>query len=99
MAIIVSFRIVRSYKTIRNSWFSDIELFQSRLTKITGMGTLQIQKQIAAMTVGTRALINSKSGLIPSFPKEELSNPYPAGLGALAMTVNPPPTTAPATKA
>ena len=48
-------------------------------------------------TVGTNAPRNSPSGLIPSGPKLPRRMEYPAGLGALAMTVRPPPTTAPAT--
>ena len=48
--------------------------------------------------VGISAYKKSLIGLIPSGPNESFSIPKPAGLGALAITVKPPPATAPATK-
>ena len=52
-----------------------------------------------AMLVGIKAHRNSLMGLIPSTPKLSPNIPNPAGLGAFAITVNPPPETAPATRA
>jgi hypothetical protein len=49
---------------------------------------------IAAMTVGKNAPANNPIGKIaPS--KKRPSSAWPAGFGAFAITVNPPPTTAP----
>ena len=50
------------------------------------------------MTVGTRAASASFAGETPPLKKRPRIA-CPAGLGALAMTVNPPPVTAPATTA
>lgn len=52
-----------------------------------------------AIKVGRNAALKSPIGLIPSGPNFDCKMEKPAGLGALAMTVNPPPATAPATKA
>jgi len=55
-------------------------------------------KHIPMMMVGMRAPIANFPGLTP--PSKYLPRIYwPAGLGALAMTVRPPPVTAPATTA
>ena len=47
-----------------------------------------------AINVGMRADLNSLTGLIPSGPNFNRRMENPAGFGALAMTVNPPPDTA-----
>ena len=59
------------------------------------------RNQIHAMAtrVGPRAATKRPSGLMPSSPKLDFRMPKPAGFGALAMTVRPPPATAPATSA
>jgi len=49
------------------------------------------------MVVGMAAT-SKPNGLIPSLPKVPLRIPKPAGLGALAITVSPPPATAPETR-
>jgi hypothetical protein len=48
------------------------------------------------ITVGTSAAKNRPSGEIPASPKRDARMLCPAGLGALAITVKPPPLTAPA---
>jgi len=53
---------------------------------------------MAIIIVGTKAPNNNLIGAI-SFPKYFDSKFWPAGLGAFAITVNPPPVTAPATTA
>ena len=53
----------------------------------------------AAMIVGGNAPNKSPKGLMPVSPKVPFKIPKPAGFGALAITVNPPPVTAPATNA
>ena len=50
------------------------------------------------MIVGIRAPANNNTGFTPCV-KNLLRIDCPAGLGALAMTVKPPPVTAPATTA
>ena len=55
-------------------------------------------KHIPKMIVGIRAPIASFPGLTPP-SKYRPRIDWPAGLGALAMTVRPPPVTAPATTA
>src|SRR5688572_13836830 len=56
------------------------------------------RKQSAAIRVGTAAPAKSPIGRIESL-KNRLSKDAPAGFGAFAITVRPPPTTAPATTA
>ena len=51
-----------------------------------------------ATNVGGNAATNSPKGWIESSSNDSLSMAKPAGLGALAMTVRPPPVTAPATR-
>jgi hypothetical protein len=51
------------------------------------------------MMVGVNAPSNSPPGAMPSWPKAGERIDWPAGFGALAMTVNPPPITAPETTA
>ena len=58
---------------------------------------LRVQKQSPAISVGIKAATKSIKGLIPSLPKNSFKIENPAGLGALAIIVNPPPVTAPAT--
>ena len=41
---------------------------------------------------------NKPRGLMPFSPKESFRRLFPAGFGALAITVSPPPDTAPATR-
>jgi hypothetical protein len=53
----------------------------------------------AMIIVGTIAASTSPLGEMPSFPKAGARIDCPAGFGALAITVNPPPVTAPATTA
>ena len=50
-----------------------------------------------ATIVGTILFFSKPTGEIPSSPKESFKIPKPAGFGALAITVKPPPATAPAT--
>ena len=59
------------------------------------------QKNTIATIVGGSAPRNNPSGLMPSFSNTFAlcKIPMPAGFGALAITVNPPPATAPATRA
>jgi hypothetical protein len=59
------------------------------------------QKKTIAIKVGGIAPSKRPTGLIPVPSKalEDCRIPAPAGFGALAMTVNPPPVTAPATRA
>lgn len=56
-------------------------------------------KQIAATSVGGVAAARRPRGEMPSSPKLSFRIPKPAGFGALAMTVRPPPVIAPATRA
>ena len=56
-------------------------------------------KQAAATAVGCKAPIKSPPADTLSSGNFPLSSERPAGLGALAITVKPPPTTAPATRA
>ena len=51
-----------------------------------------------AMTVGSKAPTANHTGMTPP-SKNRLRIDWPAGFGALAMTVNPPPVTAPSTTA
>lgn len=57
------------------------------------------KRQLARMTVGRNAPTKSQKGWMPSGPKNFDRIDCPAGFGALAMSVNPPPLTAPATTA
>ena len=57
-----------------------------------------MRKNKPAIRVKGSAAAAKNKGLTPSPPKEGLKMPYPTGLGALAITVSPPPVTAPATK-
>src|SRR4051812_5460296 len=52
-----------------------------------------------AIAVGSNAASSKRTGLIPADPKRPRKIEKPAGFGALAMTVKPPPATAPATSA
>ena len=52
----------------------------------------------SATSVGPSAPANSQMGLTAS-SKERASRVWPAGFGALAITVQPPPVTAPLTTA
>ena len=51
-----------------------------------------------AIIVGSNAAFKRPNGEIPFLPKFSLRIPKPAGFGALAITVRPPPVTAPATR-
>ena len=57
-----------------------------------------MRKTTTAISVGPMAPASSPRGEIPS-SKKRPSNAWPAGFGAFAITVNPPPTTAPCTMA
>ena len=50
------------------------------------------------MNVGGSAATSSPKGRIASSSNDPLSMEKPAGFGALAMTIRPPPVTAPATR-
>ena len=52
-----------------------------------------------ATIVGNAAAKNKYNGLTFSFGKNDFSSDIPAGFGALAITVKPPPVTAPETTA
>jgi hypothetical protein len=53
-------------------------------------------KQAPTMTVGMIAATNSPSGETPPSPNSLPKIACPTGFGAFAITVNPPPVTAPA---
>lgn len=72
--------------------------FEGHRPSVLKTGNVQSKNRMAATTVGTSAPSSSPDAPIDSSLKPRRSNATPAGLGALAMTVRPPPATAPATR-